>query len=76
METNITKDLFCVLCSLQFDKKSLYEVHMSLVHKKPMCSPQSKIEKTAVNREKEDLGEEISFDLIQNSTTGVRSCEY
>ena len=27
-------DLFCEMCSLQFDKKAVYDIHMSFVHKK------------------------------------------
>ena len=66
MKKNILKDWFCELCSLQFDKKYVYDVHMSLVHKKTVC-PQSKIDKTAVKKKNGDLGQENSFDLIQNS---------
>ena len=65
MKTNIMKDFFCKLCSLQFDKKYVYDVHMSLIHKKTMCL-QSKIDETVVKKENVDLGEETSFDLIQN----------
>ena len=28
----ILKDLFCTLCSLQFDKKYVFDVHLSIVH--------------------------------------------
>ena len=66
METNIIKDLFCELCSLQFDKKYVYDVHMSLIHKKTMC-PQSKIDETVVKKKNLNLGQETSFDLIPNS---------
>ena len=59
MKTNIIKDLYCELCSLQFDKKYVYDVHMSLVHKKTKC-PQSKIEKTvAKNEKRHHLGEPV-----------------
>ena len=27
------KDLYCFQCSLQFDKKSIYDMHLSIVHK-------------------------------------------
>ena len=30
----IVKDLYCELCSLQFDKKYVFDLHMSLVHGK------------------------------------------
>merc|ERR1712008_510913 len=28
------KDLFCVQCQLQFDKKIVYDIHLKIVHKK------------------------------------------
>ena len=34
MESIILKDLFCELCALQFNKKAVYDMHLSLVHKK------------------------------------------
>ena len=43
---------------------------MSLVHKKTLC-PQSKIDKTVVEKEKADLGEETSSHRIQNSTAKI-----
>ena len=30
----IVKDFYCELCSLQFDKKYVFDLHMSLVHGK------------------------------------------
>ena len=50
MKTNKMKYLFFELCSLQFDKKYVYDVHMILVHKKSLCR-QSKIEETVVEKE-------------------------
>ena len=32
--SNILKDWFCVICSLQFDAKPVFDIHMSFVHKK------------------------------------------
>jgi uncharacterized Zn-finger protein len=32
MTQNILKDLFCELCLLQFDKKAVFDMHLSLVH--------------------------------------------
>ena len=32
MNVKILKDLYCFQCSLQFDKKSIYELHLKLVH--------------------------------------------
>ena len=36
MEISKKSDSFCVICSLQFDKKAVYDIHMSFVHKKIM----------------------------------------
>ena len=27
------KDFYCYQCSLQFDKKSIYDIHLSILHK-------------------------------------------
>ena len=32
MEEKIQYDLYCFQCSLQFDKKSIYDMHLSLIH--------------------------------------------
>ena len=32
MEQNILQDLFCFLCSLQFDKKAIYDMHVKIIH--------------------------------------------
>ena len=32
MSQNILRDLFCELCLLQFDKKAVFDMHLSLVH--------------------------------------------
>ena len=32
MDQNILWDLFCFQCSLQFEKKSIYDMHLSLIH--------------------------------------------
>ena len=32
MEKIIIKDLYCFLCSLQFDKKVIYDIHQKIVH--------------------------------------------
>ena len=30
----LTNDLYCVICELQFDKKAVFNIHMSFVHGK------------------------------------------
>ena len=32
MEKKIIKDLYCFQCSLQFDKKSIYDIHLKIMH--------------------------------------------
>ena len=32
MEKKIIKDLYCFLCSLQFDKRAIYDMHLSIIH--------------------------------------------
>ena len=55
------KDFFCDLCLLQFDKKYVFNVHMTLVHKKSSTeSPQSKIDETAVIKENAELNEKVA----------------
>ena len=44
----IVKDLYCELCSLQFDKKYVFDLHMSLVHGKKI-----KIKKETMTLENE-----------------------
>ena len=33
MKRKIIKDLYCFQCSLQFEKKSIYDMHLSIIHK-------------------------------------------
>ena len=73
MKTNIKKDLFCEFCLLQFDKNYVYDVHMSLVHKKNSTdSPKSKIDGTVVQKKIKALNKEVIFERIQRSTTNGR----
>ena len=56
MEVKETKKLFCEICSLQFDKKNVYNIHMSFAHKKEQSKS---IEVEALIQEKsEDLGQD------------------
>ena len=32
MEKRIIKDLYCFQCSLQFDKKTIYDMHLKIMH--------------------------------------------
>ena len=46
MERNVTTDLFCKKCSLQFDNKFILDMHLKLVHEKIRKSTVSNKEKT------------------------------
>ena len=34
MENGLQKDFFCQLCAIQFGKKAVFDMHLSLVHEK------------------------------------------
>jgi len=51
------KDFFCEICSLQFDKKAVYDIHMSFVHKIGI----------KVKEESKDLGQDNNSENNQNS---------
>ena len=38
MEKKIIKDLYCFQCSLQFDKKTIYDMHLKIMHTKKSIS--------------------------------------
>ena len=47
------------MCSLQFDKKAVYDIHMSFVHKKA--------KKKMVKMGNEDLAQKVVFESITSS---------
>ena len=54
-------NFFCEMCSLQFDKSIMYDIHMSFVHKKEQTKS---IEVEALIREKnEDLVQDINLQI-------------
>ena len=59
------RDLFCDKCSLQFDKKIVYDIHLSFVHKIKGKSDieektiEIKNEKTKSNKNQFSLGPSI-----------------
>ena len=61
------------MCSLQFDKKYVYDSHLSLVHKKFKSSTgrvQYKLDDTVIEKENLDLGEQDAFEsTVQNPST-------
>ena len=49
MELNMSNNLYCEMCSIQFGKKIVYDTHMSFVHKKE----QSELMKALIKKETE-----------------------
>ena len=60
MEKKIIKDLYCYLCSLQFDKRTIYDMHLSLVHN-------HRRKKDSFLTEIENVTEEIELEIGSNS---------
>ena len=60
----MSKNLFCEICSLQFGKKIVYDIHMSFVHKKE----ESKSRKIGalIKETNEDLGQHINSEISEN----------
>ena len=60
MEAKILRDLYCFQCSFQFDKRSVYDMHQSLVHnykEKTGFQTEIKIEVEEISMSKEsDIG--------------------
>ena len=57
MRVYTLKDFFCEICFLQFDKKAVYDIHMSFVHKIGI----------RVKEENEDMGQDNDSENNQNS---------
>ena len=57
MRVYTLKDFFCEICSLQFDKKAVYDIHMSFVHKVAII----------VKEKNEDLGQDNNSENNQKS---------
>ena len=57
MRVYTLKDFFCVVCSLQFDKKAVYDIHMSFVHKIAIVAKEKN----------ENMGQDNNSENDQNS---------
>ena len=55
MGKGLLKDFFCQLCAIQFGKKAVFDMHLSLVHKK-----------TQEDDEKEPLDSDKNISLKQS----------
>ena len=66
MEEAKQKDLFCILCKLQFGKKLVFDLHLSLVHGKKVeikTEAKSNLSESELDEEmSEDHGGNISYD--------------
>ena len=56
MEQKILRDLYCFQCSLQFEKKSIYDLHLILIHN------YKRTKETFVKKEPEEI------DLLNDSS--------
>ena len=66
LDENELRKLFCTTCSFQFNKKIVYDIHMSFVHK--IDKKQSNNEKlTDIQQEDDDLMENNDSIISQNS---------
>ena len=64
MEQRILWDLHCFQCSLQFDKKSLYDLHLSIIHNYKSRP------KPTVKSEPEEIEFPIDLDNIESNYQG------
>ena len=62
MRVYTSKDFFCKICSLQFDKKAVYDIHMSFVHKIA----------TLIEEENEDLNQDINLENNTNLNSPIK----
>ena len=69
--------LFCDKCSLQFDKKIVYDIHLSFVHK---ISDKVETEEKEIENKKEDVVSVFQSDNAKSNQNLVsieeRKCEY
>ena len=82
MKKKITKmvltDLYCEKCSLQFDKLSIFKMHLSIVHKKMVDLEEESICKILIEKpdrtfsEKRTLKSHIASVHEEKSHTNVR----
>ena len=67
MEQKILWDLYCFQCSLQFEKKSIYDLHLSIIHN------HERRKETVIKREPEDV--ELLPHLSNIHTTKIEKQE-
>ena len=69
---SILNDLFCNLCHLQFDKKSVFDIHMSFVHEKTLIINSENLEFTNSEDSEPKHDNEICPKTKQNK---IRPCK-
>ena len=71
MDQRILWDLYCFQCSLQFEKKSIYDMHLSLIH-----NYKSKKDTFDAIQIKKEPGEVESFNSNSIKTYGGTRIDY
>ena len=66
MDNKIIKDLYCFQCSLQFDKKAIYDIHLKIMHN---YKNRTDYFLTDIKKEPEN---ELQIESSNISTTSVR----
>ena len=71
MDTITLRDMFCTECSLQFDKIIVYDLHLSLVHRKRINIKQepNNCELTSVDAETKAIETCIILSIVDNKIT-------
>ena len=70
MEGICSKVNFCQICSLQFDNKFVYDLHISLLHKTPNTTAQSIDDEKSIKQDNDfstqPIKEEIDISIDEN----------
>ena len=66
MSKKVLRDLYCYLCSLQFEKKCIYDLHTSIIHKYREKT-ESIVKKAQVSKAEVDL----IMELLELGETAV-----
>ena len=69
LENNILDDIFCKSCQLQFGNKTVYDMHMSLVHKIKTKS----MTETIIKEENESFSQQNIIPSVNTSSETISS---
>ena len=67
MNSTVSKEHFCDLCSLQFGKKSIYDMHLKAVHNKAVIKSEQNLE-LSKNKFKNIISFAQSIDFCESTT--------